>query len=234
MSGRNNPLALLDALYERILSKIPVRVMVNTINLLLISISDAWTRIAFRFQCNILGLTEDAAYSAVRHLHAIMKASAPNEADDTYFTYFHGTFHDFLFDFKRTRFSRNIQNEAELIMLRISLRVVEQAPDNSDGQAASEGTECSRHGLLQSGPGFCDNISLSWPGDERCAALDHELRPNLYSTTMITLCKTHISSWTMSYLNALTTHFTEIGCAPPIRSVMSLIFVGVPRLYPIC
>jgi hypothetical protein len=239
MLTRNNPLALLDALYDRIISKIPDGVMINTRKLLLIQSNyEPGPKEDFRRQCNRLGLTENVAYGAVRHLHAVLKVPTPDEANDGHLTYFHKSFSDFLSDFNRSRFSPDIRNEVRQLMARCSLRIVEQVPDNFNGMASSEYIRCGDYGFLTSGPGFCDDISLSWPGDERLPTADQELRLDLYRNAMAHLCDIfnvpRDFSWTVSCLHALTTRFIALGPHFPVRSVLGSVFVSISRLHPIC
>ncbi|EKM75052.1 hypothetical protein AGABI1DRAFT_80348, partial [Agaricus bisporus var. burnettii JB137-S8] len=94
MLRRDHPMAQLDALYARILSNIPDDVMINTRKLLLIH--KTWRSRTFRLQCNVVGLNEDAAYGAVRHLYAVARIPEPDKADEEPLEYLHKSFEDFL------------------------------------------------------------------------------------------------------------------------------------------
>ncbi|KAF7776479.1 hypothetical protein Agabi119p4_4872 [Agaricus bisporus var. burnettii] len=210
---RDHPMAQLDALYARILSNITDAVMVNTRKLLLLYATRKMR--SFRLQCNALGLTEDDAYAAVRHLHAVAKVPEPDSADEAPLQFFHKSFEDFLFDSNRSGFSDDIQDDIDQVDSEASWRVVEGVPDDSDHMSSGEGIEC-RDGYLKGGPGLCDNISLSWPGDERFQKSDDELRVELYCDAMLDMCskfgplgKFHGS---MSCFHSLTTRFIS----PPL------------------
>ncbi|EKM77967.1 hypothetical protein AGABI1DRAFT_129752 [Agaricus bisporus var. burnettii JB137-S8] len=161
--GRDHPMAQLDALYQRILSNVPADAMVNTRKLLLTCL-DSYSE---RSTCNRLQLTEAAAYGAVSYLHAVLKVPEPNKADNENLEYFHKSFPDFLFDFIRSKFSYSVGDEADQLQARCSLRIVEQVAHDLACMDSDEGIECHRCGYLKGSPGFCDNIALSWPGDER-------------------------------------------------------------------
>ncbi|KAF7773469.1 hypothetical protein Agabi119p4_5636 [Agaricus bisporus var. burnettii] len=115
VSRKDHPLALLDMLYRRILDNIPPDVMINTRKLLLTTgLDDRWERVNFRHTCNMLGLSEAAAYGAVSYLHAVLKVPAPDNTVDEDIAFFHKSFPDFLSDFKRSGFSHNIKDETDL------------------------------------------------------------------------------------------------------------------------
>ncbi|XP_006457553.1 hypothetical protein AGABI2DRAFT_123410 [Agaricus bisporus var. bisporus H97] len=221
-SGTNGPLAQLDTLYERILSKIPDKVMVNTRKLLLLYLSDRWAGLNFRQQCNMLGLTENTAYGAVRHLHAVAKVPELDEANNENIKYFHKSFRDYLFDFKRSRFSHDVLYEADELMAEISLRVIEEVPDFDGG----EGWNSSSFGYLKGGPGACGAISLSWPGDEHSAMTDGELRFRLYRHAIkAIMTKFEYEPFqTLPCFQALTTRFAAPGLYFPFEELRYLAF----------
>jgi hypothetical protein len=228
----NDPLALLNALYDRILSKIPDSVRINTRKLLLIRF-DRPPRLGFRFQSNRLGLTENAAYGAVRHLHAVVKVPEPDKADHEGLTFFHKSFYDFLLQ----RFWRGNGDEAQLLDALPSLRIIEQAPANFDRLTCGENIQCGYYGYLKAGPSSCDNISLSWPGDERSSTADHDLRRQLYSISMEIICSefgrlNKIFS-TLPCFNAVTTRFAILDSMFPIDIVRDSVFVSTSGRCPV-
>jgi hypothetical protein len=186
-SRKKNPLAQLDALYERILSKIPHDVVDTTRKLLLLNMDADWSSFTFRLQCNLLGLTEAAAYGATRQVHSVTRIPKPDEADEKNFAYLHKSFKDYLCDFERSKLFQNINNDVQQLLAQTTLRVVEKLPEDFDGVVSDQSVECGNTGLLKYGPGFCDNISLSWPGDERFESTDEELRLELYSAAVETI-----------------------------------------------
>ncbi|XP_006458966.1 hypothetical protein AGABI2DRAFT_177088 [Agaricus bisporus var. bisporus H97] len=183
--GGDHPMALLDALYQRILDSIPPDVMITTRKLLLTTL---WHRAIpstggslqpgkFRYNCNMLGLSEAAAYSAISYLHAVLNVLAPDKADVEDVEFFHKSFRDFLFDFERSGFSPDAEHESNQLLTQCSLGIVTQV---SDDFVDSRKIELGHFGCLRGCLGFCDNISLSWPSDERFRVSDDELRLTLF------------------------------------------------------
>ncbi|KAF7768059.1 hypothetical protein Agabi119p4_7302 [Agaricus bisporus var. burnettii] len=226
--GRDHPMAQLDALYRRILFNIPPDVMVNTRKLLLIYSEYGWHRAYFRSTCNILGLTEDAAYGAVCHLHAVAKVPAPENADNEGLEFLHKSFPDFLIDFERSGFSLDFEDEANQFQAQTLFRVVEQVPDNFSDTESGEAIECGDFGYLKGGSNCCGKISLSWPGDERYQLTDDQLRLRLYSKSVDSLCyEFHPLSdlyWSMPCFHILTVRFTAPGYAFPIEELRDSAF----------
>ncbi|EKM78003.1 hypothetical protein AGABI1DRAFT_107774 [Agaricus bisporus var. burnettii JB137-S8] len=227
-SGRDHPMAQLDALYQRILSNIPADTMINTRKLLLVYSAFNWQGKNFRLQCNRLGLTEDIAYGAVRHLYAVAKVPEPNEADYEDFEYFHKSFPDFLLDFKRSRFFHDVEDEADQLLAQASFRIIEQVPNDFHSIAGSEVIACYPYGYLRGVPGFCDNISLSWPGDEHNQITDDHLRFGLYlesvGDTSLRFGLRRKPYWTIFYFHVLMTRFTEPGYRSPFYQLRDAAF----------
>ncbi|KAF9440218.1 hypothetical protein P691DRAFT_780134 [Macrolepiota fuliginosa MF-IS2] len=94
-SGGNNPFAMLDALYTRILSDIPQGVLPTTLNLLLMPTIrlSLWS---FAEICNMLGYTQGCAYGALRRLRSILKVPEPQNAFEEDLEAFHASFYDYL------------------------------------------------------------------------------------------------------------------------------------------
>jgi hypothetical protein len=238
MLRRNNPLALLDALYTWIISRIPDGTKTNTRKLLFSQLNDAsWPRSNFRKQCNRLGLTEDEAYGAVYHLYAVMKVPRSERADDESLTCFHKSFNDFLLDFQRSRFSRDILDEIGLLEAQCSFRIVQQVPDKLNDTTGGVGIKCGDYGYLKGNPDYFGNISLSWPGDERFSISDDQLSLDLYCDSMSDVCRkfTRLDKnyWDISCFYALTTRFTAHGPRFPNHLLPGCAFVSFSRLYTI-
>ncbi|EKM76106.1 hypothetical protein AGABI1DRAFT_131622 [Agaricus bisporus var. burnettii JB137-S8] len=226
MLQKDHPMAQLDALYARILSNIPDNVMVNARKLLLLYSSLGWHGETFRTQCNVLGLTEDAAYGAVRHLHAVAKIPEPDNADDEPLLYLHKSFEDFLFDPKRSGFSGNAVDEVKDLKGQVSWRIIEEVSE-SDGLAHGK---CIGLGDGSRGghPVCCDDISLSWPGDERFRKTDHELRHELHTDAKFDMCRAFSFDsnfyQSMSCFNLLTTRFTAPTFDFPFNRLRDSVF----------
>jgi hypothetical protein len=104
-----HPLALLDALYARILSNVPPNVMTNTRKLLLALASD-WDRYIVHgdtliLLCNWLGMTLDEAYAALHHLYSVLRVPSRGGAHKENLKPFHKSFIDYISDSKRSGFS---------------------------------------------------------------------------------------------------------------------------------
>lgn len=235
MLRRGHPMAQLDALYTRILSNVPDDVMIHTRRLLILSSSLDWQWRNFRLQCNRLGLTEDAAYSALCHLRAVMKVPEPDKADEERLEYYHKSFADFLFDVKRSGFSGNVEDEFKQLSSQISRRIVEEVPDDCDRMASGQRTKCG-DGYIKGGSGLCDNISLSWPGDERFQKTDGRLRLELYSQAMLDTSIRFISGnnlyGSMSSFQTLTTRFTVPCIAFPFFELRDSALVSDIKPFP--
>lgn len=232
--GRDHSMAQLDALYKRILSNIPPDVMINTRKLLLIYSDFGWRQAVFRAQCNALGLTDDVAYGAVRHLHAVMQVPSPDKADEEPLEYLHKSFSDFLFDFERSGFCQEVREEVEQLRAQSSTRIIREVPDSFDGMASGGRITCNEYGYLKSGPGFLDNISLSWPYDDCCRLTDDQLRCQLYTISMDDMCHKFAANeryWSMFGFDALTTRFIAPGPQFPIYELRDSAFVSFSRLY---
>jgi hypothetical protein len=229
VAGRDHPMDRLDALYKRILSSVPDNVMVITRKLLLMRGSDFYYA-GFRAMCNALELTEDDAYDAIGHLHAVMKISEPDKAD-AQLSYYHKSFGDFLSNFERSGFSHDFQLESSQLCDHISLRILDELQDDSDdGGAGGEDIELWL-GLMK---GQCSNISLSWPADERFDVTDESMRITLY-TAVIRWVETMFPRRdrifrSISCFHALTIRFTRPTFSFPFYKLRECAFVSSPML----
>ncbi|KAF9440708.1 hypothetical protein P691DRAFT_780019 [Macrolepiota fuliginosa MF-IS2] len=100
-TGGNNPFAMLDALYTRILSDIPQGVLPTTLNLLLMPAIefDLWS---FAETCNMLGFTQGCAYGALRRLRSVLNVPEPQNAFQDKLETFHASFYDYLISSSRS------------------------------------------------------------------------------------------------------------------------------------
>jgi hypothetical protein len=112
LSREEHPMALLDALYERILSNVPHKIMINTRKLLLV-LASGWnlgrdfSHIDRNFivLCNWLGMTADEAYAAVNHLRSILYVPRRYQPHEGALEAFHKSFIDYISDFSRSGIS---------------------------------------------------------------------------------------------------------------------------------
>jgi hypothetical protein len=176
---KDHPLANLDALYDKILSKVPDDILVDTRRLLLLHLGSSGP---FRLQCNLLGLTEDAAYTAMGYMHSVVKVPEPANADDESLHFFHESFEVYLCTFKRSRFSRHVRADAQELLAQCSMRVVEEVSDR-----VANGEDMKY-----------DGVSLSWAGDDLFEMSDEELRLKLYQHAIATISPATISSTILS------------------------------------
>ncbi|KAF7773465.1 hypothetical protein Agabi119p4_5632 [Agaricus bisporus var. burnettii] len=219
VSRKDHPMVLLDALYRRILDNIPPDVMIDTRKLLLTVVDGRWKRYNFRRTCNRLGLSEAAAYGAVSYLHAVLKVPAPDNADGGDLEFFHKSFPDFLLDFERSGFSHYTKGDSDQLRPQCSLRIVTEVSDDFVDEWK---IKINNYGFLRICLGFCGNISLSWPGDERFRVSDSALRLQLYCDSMDDICGYFIFSCNysgISFFHALTTRFDTLGNTFPIYSL---------------
>jgi hypothetical protein len=229
-AGRDHPMDRLDALYKRILSNVPDDVMMNTRKLLLLGFESHFHNAGFRMRCNALELTEDDAYDAIRHLHAVMKIPEPNKADDKLSSY-HKSFDDFLSDFKRSGVSRDIDSECSQLYNLTSLRIVEELQDSSDGVTGGEDIELL-DGVMK---GHYQSISLSWPGDEHFQITNEEMRFQLCRTAIrwivVSFPTTPSLLKSISCFHALTTHFSTTPFVFPFYKLRECAFVSSNTLH---
>jgi hypothetical protein len=133
LAREEHPMALLDALYARILSNVQPRVMVNARKLLLVLVSE-WDLAAGHGDnlivlCNWLGMTADEAYTALNRLRAVLDFPERHEAHKRLPKPFHKSFFDYI---HRFGFSSDIKLEARQIMIQCALRILKEAPSGND------------------------------------------------------------------------------------------------------
>jgi hypothetical protein len=164
LSGEDHPMARLDVLYAHIMSKIPNKVKADTRKLLLSAAEDPWKCDSFQITCNILGISQDAAYGATHHIRAVAIIPEPHEALSNDLKFFHKSYLDYLRNFNRSGFSPDIESEVMELRIKCALRIVEEAPDGCkiDG-ATKDRLRFLLSDCLKNGPGTGDNVSVSWP-----------------------------------------------------------------------
>ncbi|KAF7763444.1 hypothetical protein Agabi119p4_7981 [Agaricus bisporus var. burnettii] len=175
----DHPMALLDALYARILSNVPSKVMMNTRKILLALAFD-WFGVGphnFVLLCHWLGMTPDEAYAALNHLRSVLHVPRRDEAYEENLEFFHKSFMDYISDFRRSGFSHDIQHDGLQLMAQCAFRVLNEAPD---GINFGDVDYILSYGTLRRGPGFGDNISVTWPDDEGIGRDDNEMRLGMY------------------------------------------------------
>lgn len=164
-----HPMALLDALYTRILSNVPLKGLMNTRKLLL-ALASNWgssmyeRESNFTVLCNWLAMTPDEAYAAINHLRSVLRVPKRDRAHQEVLKPFHKSFIDYVSDFTRSDFSRDIKDEAQQLTTQCAFRILEEAPDGVD---FGDAHYALAHGRVMRGLGTGDMISLSWLIDEK-------------------------------------------------------------------
>ncbi|XP_006463161.1 hypothetical protein AGABI2DRAFT_179606 [Agaricus bisporus var. bisporus H97] len=165
MPQEDHPMASLDALYARILSNVPSKVMMNTRKLLLALAFDWASQVPRNFVllCNWLGMTPDEAYAAINHLRSVLRVPRRGEAHKEKLEIFHKSFMDYISDFRRSGFSHHIEYEARQLKAQCIFRILNEAPDGIDFGDVDYGFG---YGILRRGPGTGAKISITWPVNE--------------------------------------------------------------------
>ncbi|KAF7763909.1 hypothetical protein Agabi119p4_8446 [Agaricus bisporus var. burnettii] len=167
-----HPMALLDALYARILSNVPAKVSMHARKLVL-ALASRWHGAfagpsyrpgskTFVTLCNWLAMTPDEAYAAVNQLQSFLRTPKRDKAHEEKLEPFHKSFIDYVSDPSRSNLFTDMRHEAQQLQTECALRVLSEAPDGVDiGDVDYE----FLFGTLRRGPGTGNKISLTWPVD---------------------------------------------------------------------
>ncbi|EKM81949.1 hypothetical protein AGABI1DRAFT_105346 [Agaricus bisporus var. burnettii JB137-S8] len=145
-----HPMALLDALYARILSNVPAKVILHTRGFVL-ALASRWDE--------ALAMTPDEAYAAVNQLQSVLRIPRRDTAHLQKLVPFHKSFIDYVSDSSRSNFFLDMLHEAQ--------------------QLKTEYYRFA-YGILRRGPGTGDMISLTWPADEGSTWNGQGTRLSLY------------------------------------------------------
>ncbi|KAF9445461.1 hypothetical protein P691DRAFT_805674 [Macrolepiota fuliginosa MF-IS2] len=103
-SRRTNPLKPIDALYDRILSRVHETLLSTTLRL--IGISATYPQLPVLELANLLDLSQESFYAALHRVHSVVNVPLSDIAPIGYLRFFHTSFTDFLKDPARSgRFS---------------------------------------------------------------------------------------------------------------------------------
>jgi hypothetical protein len=237
LSREEHPMALLDALYNRILSKVPEKIMVNTRKILLVLGSRNWD-LAFRrpgaegnfiILCNWLGMKPDDAYPAINHLLSVFRVPPGEKAHEDLPRAYHKSFIDYICDHTRSQFSRDIQEEARQLGVQCALRILEEAPDDIDlGDMEYE----FAYGILSRGHGTGSRMLLTWPAAEVSGWSDNETRLRMYQlaigsvATGIRLGDLNLKN--EFFVRLLITRFQAYNNNIPYNQLCDWVFVSLP------
>jgi hypothetical protein len=232
LSGEDHPMARLDALYAHIMSKIPNKVKADTRKLLLSVVDYPCGCDSFQITCNMLGITQDAAYGATHHIRAIAIIPEPHEALDDDLQFVHKSYLDYLRDFNRSGFSPDIKSEIMELRIKCMLRILEEAPDGCEMDGVTkDNLRLSSELDLKKAPGTGDNISVSWPAfgeyDNR------HLRCDMYGAAICTiglgLAEREEAFQSLFCLRVLTTRFDKLPDAFCFDAFADCAFVSCIR-----
>ncbi|KAF7770591.1 hypothetical protein Agabi119p4_6565 [Agaricus bisporus var. burnettii] len=178
-----HPMALLDALYARILSNVPAKVILHTRKFVL-ALASRWdealgmySRGTFVDLCNWLAMTPDEAYAAVNQLQSVLRIPRRDTAHLQKLVPFHKSFIDYVSDSSRSNFFLDMRHEALQLKNECAFRVLNEAPNGIDYDDVDYRFA---YGILRRGPGAGDMISLTWPADEGSTWNGQGTRLSLY------------------------------------------------------
>ncbi|KAF9454280.1 hypothetical protein P691DRAFT_770717 [Macrolepiota fuliginosa MF-IS2] len=166
-----HPMAKLDALYSRILSRVPIRTLLTTKKVLLgiDMTSTPNTDNHFAYLCNWLGLASNIAYGALYQLHSVLDIPPQDDAHIKPLKYFHKSFRDYFFNFDRSGMFRDPQSTREELELECAQRVLGEAADTGINGGLGPGV----HGVL-----------VSWNTQNTAGLVDDATRARLYLQAM--------------------------------------------------
>jgi hypothetical protein len=231
-----HPMALLDALYNRILSNVPPKIMIHIQKLLLV-LASGWNSAFDDFSgaggnfivlCNWLGMTCGDAYAAVDDLLSVLVVPPPDKANCEPLKPFHKSFIDYISDFTRSGFSPHIQDKAQQLKTACAFRVLKEAPD---GITLGDVNYRFCYGVLLHGPGTGDGISLTWPVEKTDAWNDEAMRLGMYKLAIGEVAA-GINHGDLTFQNEfctclLTTRFERYSNAFPHSQLCKLAFVSL-------
>jgi hypothetical protein len=231
LSREQHPMALLDALYARILSNVPPKIMVNA-RILLLVLASSWDLAVGKGRnlivlCNWLGMTADEAYTALNRLRAVLDFPERHEAYKRLPQPFHKSFFDYL---SRSGFSNDMKLEARQIMIQCAFRVFKEAPNGNDCDTSDMSYY---YGVLARHSGAGDKISFSWPAQGGTDWNDAQTRQSMYQLAIGEVVQGIEGSdpvfQTKPYIELLTTRFDVHNQNFPFNELRNLVFVSVPQ-----
>jgi hypothetical protein len=225
-----HPMALLDALYARILSNVPPKMMINARKLLLFLASD-WDLALysqhknFIIMCNWLGMTADEAYAALNRLRSVLDFPPRHDAHKKALKPFHKSLIDHLF---RSGFSPDIKLEAQKMKTQCAFRVLKEAPDGIDFDGKESEFYC---GGLARNRGTGDRISITWRADKGADWNDDKTRLRMYQLAIgevaVGVKRGDPVFQTESYVRLLTTRFESyLSSNFPYHELRDFVFVS--------
>lgn len=159
---KRHPMADLDILYSRVVSRIPKATLDDTKKLLLLRLYPlpSLGPLAvdnLTFHCNWLGMTGAAAYGALHHLHSVLNIPSPEFAKSQEITIRHKSFRDYLIDSKRSALFTDAEAEVDELNVQCALRILNEP---SKGLFLHLTSIPNYPGILTDVCGSCTNRSL--------------------------------------------------------------------------
>lgn len=236
----DHPMALLDALYARILSNVPSRTMMHTRKLLLVLGSD-WAlecKMLMRYTaadpnflllCNWLGMTPEEAYAAINRLRCLLRVPKRDAAHREMLEPLHKSFMDYISDVTRSRFSPDIQHETHQLMAQCAFRILNEAPDGID---FGDIDYRLKYGYLRRGPGTGGKISLTWKVDEDVDCNDNAMRFLMYKLAIgevvAGMDRGDPNFQSEFFIRLMATRFEKYLIIPSFDALMDLALVSTP------
>jgi hypothetical protein len=239
LSGEKRLMALLDALYDRISSKLPREIVINARKILL-ACSSTWdlalgngpngpeysVRSApaegnFIILCNWLGMTPSEAYTAFDQLPPVFGVPKRDQAHKKKPRPL--SFVGYAFDITRTKISPNTRQ----LMAQCAIRVLNEAPDGID-----LGVDYEFHdGILVRGPSIGNGISLVCSVDGKVGWNDEETRLSLYKLAIGEVvagirCR-DLTFQSVFFIRLLTARFQWYHPYFPYSELRDLVFVSL-------
>jgi hypothetical protein len=236
VSREEHPMALLDALYDRILLNVPRKIMINTRKLLL-TLPLVWElallysihRVNFIVLCNWLGMTRDEAYAAVNHLRSVMNVPRRDKAHEDVLRPFHKSFADYIFDFTRSGFSPGFKDEARQLATQCALRVLKEAHNGIDFNAFNYEPWW---GDMLCGLAAGDKTPLTWLVEEAGDWNDDKTRFSLHKLALteveLGIERGDPVLQNESCIRLLTAQLYWDFCILPHRRLRDFVFVSLP------
>ncbi|KAF9442513.1 hypothetical protein P691DRAFT_474831 [Macrolepiota fuliginosa MF-IS2] len=127
--GGGHPMAMLHALYNRILSQVPNDSLPETQKLLLLVLYEV--PLDLPFVCNWLCMTPAVAYGALHHLHSVFDIPLPEAAcNNEKLRPFHKSFGDYVRDFERSGMFEDFDHEATELDIKCLTRIFDEVSDS--------------------------------------------------------------------------------------------------------
>ncbi|EKM75183.1 hypothetical protein AGABI1DRAFT_132534 [Agaricus bisporus var. burnettii JB137-S8] len=236
----DHPMASLDALYARILSNVPSKVMSNARKIILAfaanhgtyslpGVQTSYSAFTFVLLCNWLGMTPDEAYAAINHLRAVLRVPKRDAAGRKRLEFFHKSFTDYVYDFRRSGFSPDIKNEARQLMAQCAFRILNEAPDGIDYGDVDYGW---LGGTIRRGPGTGAKVLVTWPFSEDFGRINNVTRLLMYKLAIgEVVCgiqRRDLTYQSEHFIQLATSRFESFGLFP-LHSLRDLAFSGSRR-----